>query len=90
MEDAPLPLLTIPTTPYNDQKPGTSGLRKKTFYFESKTNYMQNFIQSIFFSIDLRDRQGASMVVGGDGRYLNKSAVELIVQMAAANGVGNG
>uniref|UniRef100_A0A8B9TR02 Phosphoglucomutase 1 n=1 Tax=Anas platyrhynchos TaxID=8839 RepID=A0A8B9TR02_ANAPL len=88
MEDAPLPLLTMPTAPYNDQKPGTSGLRKKTFYFESKTNYMQNFIQSIFFSIDLRDRQGASMVVGGDGRYLNKSAVELIVQMAAANGIG--
>ena len=88
MEDAPLPLLTMPTTPYNDQKPGTSGLRKKTFYFESKMNYLQNFIQSIFFSIDLRDRQGSSMVVGGDGRYLNKSAVELIVQMAAANGVG--
>lgn len=88
MEDAPLPLLTVPTAPYNDQKPGTSGLRKKTFYFESKMNYLQNFIQSIFYSIDLRDRQGSSMVVGGDGRYLNKSAVELIVQMAAANGVG--
>ncbi|KFP82265.1 Phosphoglucomutase-1, partial [Apaloderma vittatum] len=85
---APLPLLTMPTAPYNDQKPGTSGLRKKTFYFESKMNYLQNFIQSIFFSIDLRDRQGASMVVGGDGRYLNKAAVELIVQMAAANGIG--
>ncbi|NXT23128.1 PGM1 protein, partial [Syrrhaptes paradoxus] len=87
-EDAPLPILTIPTAPYDDQKPGTSGLRKKTFYFESKINYLQNFIQSIFFSIDLRDRQGSSMVVGGDGRYLNKSAVELIVQMAAANGIG--
>lgn len=88
MEDAPLPLLTVPTAPYSDQKLGTSGLRRKTFYFESKLNYLQNFIQSIFFSIDLRDRQGASLVVGGDGRYLNKSAVELIVQMAAANGVG--
>ncbi|KAM9542195.1 phosphoglucomutase-1 isoform 1-T1 [Guaruba guarouba] len=88
MEDAPLPLLTVPTAPYSDQKPGTSGLRKKTFYFESKMNYLQNFIQSIFYSIDLRDRQGASVVVGGDGRYLNKSAVELIVQMAAANGIG--
>ncbi|NXV02997.1 PGM5 protein, partial [Cettia cetti] len=81
----PLPLLTVPTAPYSDQKPGTSGLRRKTFHFESKLNYLQNFIQSIFFSIDLRDRQGASLVVGGDGRYLNKSAVELIVQMAAAN-----
>lgn len=88
MEDAPLPLVTVPTAPYSDQKPGTSGLRRKTFCFESKLNYLQNFIQSIFFSIDLRDRQGASLVVGGDGRYLNKSAVELIVQMAAANGVG--
>ncbi|XP_008943025.1 PREDICTED: phosphoglucomutase-1 [Merops nubicus] len=88
MENAPLPLVTMPTAPYHDQKPGTSGLRKKTFYFESKMNYLQNFIQSIFFSIDLRDRQGSSMVVGGDGRYFNKSAVELIVQMAAANGIG--
>ncbi|NWZ15160.1 PGM1 protein, partial [Agelaius phoeniceus] len=87
-EDAPLPLVTVPTSPYSDQKPGTSGLRRKTFCFESKLNYLQNFIQSIFFSIDLRDRQGASLVVGGDGRYLNKSAVELIVQMAAANGIG--
>ncbi|KAF2978386.1 hypothetical protein EK904_005480 [Melospiza melodia maxima] len=88
MEDAPLPVVTVPTSPYGDQKPGTSGLRRKTFFFESKLNYLQNFIQSIFFSIDLRDRQGASLVVGGDGRYLNKSAVELIVQMAAANGIG--
>uniref|UniRef100_A0A8C3QNC8 Phosphoglucomutase 1 n=1 Tax=Cyanoderma ruficeps TaxID=181631 RepID=A0A8C3QNC8_9PASS len=88
MENAPLPLLTVPTAPYSDQRPGTSGLRRKTFHFESKLNYLQNFIQSIFFSIDLRDRQGASLVVGGDGRYLNKSAVELIVQMAAANGIG--
>ncbi|NWY76849.1 PGM1 protein, partial [Erithacus rubecula] len=84
----PLPLLTVPTAPYSDQRPGTSGLRRKTSYFESKLNYLQNFIQSIFFSIDLRDRQGASLVVGGDGRYLNKSAVEVIVQMAAANGIG--
>lgn len=88
MEDAPLPVLTVPTAPYSDQRPGTSGLRRKTSVFESKLNYLQNFIQSIFFSIDLRDRQGASLVVGGDGRYLNKSAVEVIVQMAAANGVG--
>ncbi|NXF99985.1 PGM5 protein, partial [Sakesphorus luctuosus] len=81
----PLPVLTVPTAPYSDQKPGTSGLRRKSVYFEAKTNYLQNFIQSIFYSIDLRDRQGSSLVVGGDGRYLNRSAVELIVQMAAAN-----
>lgn len=88
MEDSPLPLLTLPTAPYYDQKPGTSGLRKKTFIFETRLNYLHNFIQSLFFSIDLRDRQGSTMVVGGDGRYLNKRAIKLIVQMAAANGVG--
>ncbi|XP_069498104.1 phosphoglucomutase-1 isoform X1 [Ambystoma mexicanum] len=88
MDDSPLPLLTLATAPYYDQKPGTSGLRKKTRYFETKLNYLQNFIQSVFFSIDLRDRQGSTMVVGGDGRYLNSAAVELIVQMAAANGIG--
>lgn len=88
MEDTPLPVLTLPTAPYYDQKPGTSGLRKKTWIFETKLNYLHNFIQCIFFSIDLRDRQGSTMVVGGDGRYLNKLAIQLIVQMAAANGVG--
>ncbi|KAL7985022.1 hypothetical protein Chor_003592 [Crotalus horridus] len=86
MEGNPLPILTLPTAPYNDQKPGTSGLRKKTFIFQTKLNYLHNFIQSIFFSIDLRDRQGSTMVVGGDGRYFNKIAIKLIAQMAAANG----
>lgn len=88
MEEGPLPLLTFATAPYYDQKPGTSGLRKKTYYFEAKPCYLENFIQSVFFSIDLKDRQGSSLVVGGDGRYFNKSAIETIVQMAAANGVG--
>ncbi|KAK1164211.1 phosphoglucomutase-1 isoform X1 [Acipenser oxyrinchus oxyrinchus] len=88
MDDSPLPVLTLPTFPYNDQKPGTSGLRKKTYFYETKTNYLQNFVQSIFFSIDLRDRQGSTVVVGGDGRYFNKTAVEIIVQMAGANGIG--
>lgn len=88
MDDSPLPLLTVPTAPYYDQRPGTSGLRKRTYYFETKPNYLQNFVQSIFFSIDLRDRQGSTMVVGGDGRYFNKFAIKTIVQMAAANGVG--
>uniref|UniRef100_A0A8D0WPQ2 Phosphoglucomutase 1 n=1 Tax=Sus scrofa TaxID=9823 RepID=A0A8D0WPQ2_PIG len=88
MEEGPLPLLTFTTAPYYDQKPGTSGLRKKTYFFEAKPCYLENFIQSIFFSIDLKDRQGSSLVVGGDGRYFNKSAIETIVQMAAANGIG--
>ncbi|KAL4660102.1 phosphoglucomutase-1-like isoform X1 [Arapaima gigas] len=88
MDDSPLRVLTLPTMPYADQKPCTSGLRKKTYIFETKQDYLQNFIQSIFSSIDLRDRQGSTMVVGGDGRYLNKTAIELIAQMAAANGFG--
>ncbi|XP_030893085.1 phosphoglucomutase-1 isoform X1 [Leptonychotes weddellii] len=88
MEEGPLPLLTCATAPYYDQKPGTSGLRKKTYCFEAKPCYLENFIQSLFFSIDLKDRQGASLVVGGDGRYFNKSAIETLVQMAAANGIG--
>ncbi|XP_031666573.1 phosphoglucomutase-1 [Oncorhynchus kisutch] len=88
MDDSPLQVLTLPTAPYPDQRPGTSGLRKKVFVFQSKRNYLQNFIQSIYSSIDLLDRQGSTMVVGGDGRYFNQTAIEVIVQMAAANGVG--
>ncbi|XP_048845340.1 phosphoglucomutase-1 isoform X2 [Brienomyrus brachyistius] len=88
MDVSPLQVRTLPTAPYADQKPGTSGLRKKTYVFETKQDYLQNFIQSVFSSIDLRDRQGSTLVIGGDGRYLNKSAIEVIVQMAAANGIG--
>ncbi|XP_064784399.1 phosphoglucomutase-1-like [Oncorhynchus masou masou] len=88
MDDSPLQVLTLPTAPYPDQRPGTSGLRKKVFVFQSKRNYLQNFVQSIYSSIDLLDRQGSTMVVGGDGRYFNQTAIEVIVQMAAANGVG--
>ncbi|KAK1786562.1 hypothetical protein P4O66_003011 [Electrophorus voltai] len=88
MEEGPLRVLTLPTTPFPDQRPGTSGLRKKVYVFQSKRNYLHNFIQSVFSSIDLRDRQGSTVVVGGDGRYFNTTAVQVIVQMAAANGVG--
>uniref|UniRef100_A0A4W5JFZ8 Phosphoglucomutase 1 n=1 Tax=Hucho hucho TaxID=62062 RepID=A0A4W5JFZ8_9TELE len=88
MDDSPLQVRTLPTAPYPDQRPGTSGLRKKVFVFQSKRNYLQNFVQSIYSSIDLLDRQGSTMVVGGDGRYFNQTAIEVIVQMAAANGVG--
>uniref|UniRef100_A0A4W5JUU0 Phosphoglucomutase 1 n=1 Tax=Hucho hucho TaxID=62062 RepID=A0A4W5JUU0_9TELE len=88
MTTCPLQVRTLPTAPYPDQRPGTSGLRKKVFVFQSKRNYLQNFVQSIYSSIDLLDRQGSTMVVGGDGRYFNQTAIEVIVQMAAANGVG--
>nr|XP_006626931.1 PREDICTED: phosphoglucomutase-like protein 5 [Lepisosteus oculatus] len=88
MEVSPIPVVTVQTVPYDDQRPGTNGLRKKTVVFESKRNYLQNFIQSVLSSIDLRDRQGCTMVVGGDGRYFSRTATEVIVQMAAANGIG--
>lgn len=58
--------------------------------FEGKKNYLQNYIQSLLSSIDLRDRQGCTMVVGSDGRYFSRAAIEVIVQMAAANGVRMG
>ncbi|XP_013880544.1 phosphoglucomutase-1 isoform X2 [Austrofundulus limnaeus] len=88
MESGPLQVLTIPTSPYPDQRPGVNGLRKKVYVFQTRRNYLHNFIQSIFSSIDLPDRQGSTMVVGGDGRFFNRPAVEVIVQMAAANGIG--
>lgn len=87
MDNSALQVLTVPTAPYPDQKPGPSGLRKKVYVFQSARNYLHNFIQSIFSSIDLRDRQGSTVVVGGDGRFFNQTAIKVIVQMAAANGV---
>uniref|UniRef100_A0AAY4AB43 Phosphoglucomutase n=1 Tax=Denticeps clupeoides TaxID=299321 RepID=A0AAY4AB43_9TELE len=88
METNPIPVLTVQTSPFDDQRPGTNGLRKKTAVFEGKKNYLQNYVQSVLSSIDLRDRQGCTMVVGGDGRYFTRTATEVIVQMAAANGIG--
>ncbi|XP_064792903.1 phosphoglucomutase-like protein 5 isoform X1 [Oncorhynchus masou masou] len=88
METNPIPVVTVQTSPFDDQRPGTNGLRRKTELFEGKKNYLQNYIQSLLSSIDLRDRQGCTMVVGSDGRYFSRAATEIIVQMAAANGIG--
>jgi phosphoglucomutase len=76
---------TVPTTPYMDQRPGTSGLRKKVPEFQ-QPNYVQNFIQSIFDSLE--GYKGKTLVIGGDGRYFNPEAIQIIVKMAAANGFG--
>ncbi len=76
---------TVATTPFNDQKPGTSGLRKRVTTFQV-ANYLENFVQSIFDSLE--GFQGKTLVVGGDGRYGNKAAVQTIIKMAAANGFG--
>ncbi|MBN9068258.1 MAG: alpha-D-glucose phosphate-specific phosphoglucomutase, partial [Rhizobiales bacterium] len=76
---------TVPTKPYMDQRPGTSGLRKKVPEFQ-QPSYVQNFIQSIFDSLE--GHKGKTLVIGGDGRYFNPEAIQIIVKMAAANGFG--
>ena len=77
--------ITVPTQPFTDQKPGTSGLRKKVKVVLQK-NYLENFVQSVLDAVG--DTAGITLVLGGDGRYYNRQAAQLIIRMAAANGVG--
>jgi len=75
---------TIKTQAFSDQRPGTSGLRKKVTIFQAP-HYLENFVQSIF---DTRtDLEDGTLVLGGDGRYYNRQAIQTIIRMAAANGV---
>ena len=76
---------TVPTTPFADQKPGTSGLRKKVPHFR-QPHYVENFVQSIFDSLD--GYSGAALVIGGDGRFFNRETIQTAMKMAAANGFG--
>jgi len=76
---------TISTQPYSDQKPGTSGLRKRVSVFQ-QPHYLENFVQSIFDTIAAP--AGATLALGGDGRYYNRQAIQIILKMAAANGFG--
>jgi phosphoglucomutase len=76
---------TVQTTPYSDQKPGTSGLRKKVPVFQ-QPNYVENFVQSVFDSLE--GFEGKTLVLGGDGRFYNREVVQKVIAIAAANGFG--
>jgi len=76
---------TLSTTPFGDQKPGTSGLRKRVPVF-MQPNYVENFVQSVLDSLE--GFKGKTLVIGGDGRYYNDVAIQTIIRVAAANGFG--
>ena len=75
----------VPTTPFSDQRPGTSGLRKKVKVFQ-QPHYVENFIQAIFDNVE--GAKGSTLVIGGDGRFFNEAVVQTALRMAAANGFG--
>jgi phosphoglucomutase len=75
---------TVATTPFAGQRPGTSGLRKKVTEFQTP-GYLENFVEAIFLT--LGDCSGRTLVLGGDGRYFNRNAIQTILHMAAAHGV---
>ncbi|XP_058769745.1 phosphoglucomutase, chloroplastic [Vicia villosa] len=78
---------SIPTKPIEGQKTGTSGLRKKVKVFMQE-NYLANWIQALFNSLPQEDYKNGVLVLGGDGRYFNREAAQIIIKIAAGNGVG--
>src|SRR5580698_7007971 len=75
---------SVSTRPFDDQKPGTAGLRKPVARFRVP-HYLENFIQSVFDTWPTL--AGHTLVIGGDGRYYNREAIGVLLRMAAANGV---
>jgi len=80
---APFTVQIVNTKPYDDQKPGTSGLRKKVKVFQQE-GYLENFIQA---TLETQKLQGATLILGGDGRYFMTEAIQIILKMCAGNGV---
>ena len=74
----------VPTTPFSDQKPGTSGLRKRTTVFQTP-HYLENFVQALLDVAALTSED--TLIIGGDGRFYNREATAIIIRMAAANGI---
>ena len=77
----------VETKPYDDQKMGTSGLRKKVKIYQ-QPNYIENFVQSVFNSYKPEDYKGKSLIIGGDGRFYNDVAIQLCIKIGVANGIG--
>ncbi len=77
--------MKVTTKPFEGQRPGTSGLRKRVPVFQQR-HYAENFVQSVFDALDGYD--GKTLVIGGDGRYLNKEVIQIAIRMASANGFG--